>query len=56
MNQQRRDALRISTVLGLAVAAGLITPHEARAAEDVHTPGGHVPDDEPPIEPPEGAR
>lgn len=33
MNQQRRDALRISTVLGLAVAAGLITPHEARAAE-----------------------
>ena len=33
MNQQRRDALRISTVLGLAVATGLITPQEARAAE-----------------------
>lgn len=33
MNQQRRDALRISTVLGLAVAAGLITPQEARAAD-----------------------
>ncbi|MBC7414124.1 MAG: thiosulfate oxidation carrier protein SoxY [Herminiimonas sp.] len=33
MNQQRRDALRISTVLGLAVAAGLMTPFEAFAAE-----------------------
>lgn len=33
MNQQRRDALRISTVLGLAVAAGLLTPAEARAEE-----------------------
>ena len=31
MNQQRRDALRISTVLGLAVAAGLLTPAEAFA-------------------------
>lgn len=33
MNQQRRDALRISTVLGLAVAAGLLTPAEAFAEE-----------------------
>lgn len=33
MNQQRRDALRLSTVLGLAVAAGLITAREALAAE-----------------------
>ncbi len=33
MNQQRRDMLRISTVLGLAVSAGLLTPGEARAAE-----------------------
>ena len=33
MNQQRRDALRISTVLGLAVAAGLLTPAEAMAEE-----------------------
>ena len=33
MNQQRRDALRVTTVLGLAVAAGLISPGEALAAE-----------------------
>jgi sulfur-oxidizing protein SoxY len=33
MNQQRRDALRISTVLGLAVAAGLLKPSEAYAQE-----------------------
>lgn len=33
MNQQRRDVLRLSTVLGLAVAAGLISPFEALAAE-----------------------
>lgn len=33
MNQHRRDALRISTVFGLAVAAGLITPLQALAAE-----------------------
>ena len=33
MNQQRRDALRISTVLGLAVAAGLITPSQAFAQD-----------------------
>jgi sulfur-oxidizing protein SoxY len=33
MNQQRRDALRISTVLGLAVAAGLMTPAQAFAQE-----------------------
>ena len=32
MNQQRRDALRISTVLGLAVAAGLMTAQQASAA------------------------
>lgn len=34
MNQQRRDALRITTVLGLAVAAGLMTPLQAAAAAD----------------------
>ena len=34
MNQQRRDALRITTVLGLAVAAGLIKPSDAFAADD----------------------
>ena len=33
MNQQRRDALRLSTGLGLAVAAGLLSPLEALAAE-----------------------
>jgi sulfur-oxidizing protein SoxY len=33
MNQQRRDALRISTVLGLAVAAGLLKPSEVFAQE-----------------------
>ncbi len=33
MNQQRRDALRISTVLGLAVTAGLLTPFEAYAED-----------------------
>ena len=33
MNQRRRDMLRISAVIGLAVTAGLITPSEARAAE-----------------------
>ena len=33
MNQQRRDALRISTVLGLAVSAGLLTPLQAFAQE-----------------------
>ena len=33
MNQQRRDALRITTVLGLAVAAGLMSSSEARAAD-----------------------
>lgn len=32
MDQQRRDALRISTVLGLAVAAGLMTSQQASAA------------------------
>ena len=37
MNQQRRDALRITTVLGLAVAAGLISPGEALAAENWNT-------------------
>ena len=34
MNQQRRDMLRISTVLGLAVATGLMTPKDARAAAE----------------------
>jgi sulfur-oxidizing protein SoxY len=33
MNQQRRDAMRISTVLGLALAAGLIKPSEALAQQ-----------------------
>ena len=33
MNQQRRDALRVTTVLGLAVTAGLISPREAFAAD-----------------------
>ena len=33
MHQQRRDMLRISTVLGLAVAAGVLSPAEALAAE-----------------------
>lgn len=33
MNQQRRDAMRLSTGLGLAVAAGLLSPLEALAAE-----------------------
>lgn len=33
MNQQRRDAIRISTVIGLALAAGLIKPSEALAQE-----------------------
>ena len=33
MNQQRRDALRLSSVLGLAVTAGLLSPFEALAAE-----------------------
>ncbi|GAB3629026.1 Tat pathway signal protein [Pandoraea terrae] len=31
MNQQRRDMLRLSAALSLAVAAGLIKPEEARA-------------------------
>ncbi|AHB08123.1 thiosulfate oxidation carrier protein SoxY [Pandoraea pnomenusa] len=34
MNQQRRDMLRFSAVMGLAVAAGLIKPEEARAAQE----------------------
>jgi sulfur-oxidizing protein SoxY len=33
MDQGRRDALRISSVLGLAIAAGLISPREAFADE-----------------------
>lgn len=33
MNQQRRDALRISAIFGMAVAAGLLTPLEAHAEE-----------------------
>lgn len=33
MNQQRRDALRISTIMGLAIAAGLLKPSEAFAEE-----------------------
>ena len=33
MNQQRRDALRISTIMGLALAAGLLRPTDAQAEE-----------------------
>jgi sulfur-oxidizing protein SoxY len=33
MNQSRRDAMRIASVLGLAVAAGIIKPGQAFAAE-----------------------
>lgn len=33
MNQKRRDALRISTVLGLAIAAGLFKPSDVFANE-----------------------
>lgn len=33
MNQNRRDMLRISTVLGLAITAGLIAPSEVFGAE-----------------------
>jgi len=33
MNQQRRDVLRLGTVLGLAVAAGLLRPEQAWAAQ-----------------------
>jgi sulfur-oxidizing protein SoxY len=33
MNQQRRDALRISTVLGLAFSAGLLKPSDVFAGE-----------------------
>ncbi|MEO6984609.1 MAG: thiosulfate oxidation carrier protein SoxY [Paralcaligenes sp.] len=33
MNHQRRDVLRMSTVMGLAVAAGVLRPDQARAAE-----------------------
>ncbi len=33
MNQQRRDALRISSTLGLALAAGLLKPGDLFAAE-----------------------
>jgi sulfur-oxidizing protein SoxY len=34
INQQRRDAMRISTILGLAVAAGILKPSDVFAAED----------------------
>ncbi|CAN5212606.1 thiosulfate oxidation carrier protein SoxY [soil metagenome] len=33
MNQQRRDALRITSILGLAVTAGLLKPSDAYAQE-----------------------
>jgi len=33
MNQQRRDVLRLGTALGLAVAAGLLRPEQAWAAQ-----------------------
>ncbi|OWT61927.1 thiosulfate oxidation carrier protein SoxY [Candidimonas nitroreducens] len=34
MDHQRRDVLRLGTVLGLAVAAGVLRPEEARAAQE----------------------
>jgi len=34
MNQQRRDVLRLGTALGLAVAAGLLRPEQAWAAQE----------------------
>ena len=34
MNQSRRDAMRIATVLGLAVSAGILKPGEAWAATE----------------------
>jgi len=34
MDQQRRDVLRLGTVLGLAVAAGVLRPEQARAAQE----------------------
>jgi sulfur-oxidizing protein SoxY len=33
MNQQRRDALRITTILGMAIAAGLLKPGDVFAEE-----------------------
>lgn len=33
MNQQRRDALRITTVLGLAISAGILKPSDIFAAD-----------------------
>ncbi|MGE4369569.1 MAG: thiosulfate oxidation carrier protein SoxY [Burkholderiaceae bacterium] len=33
MNQQRRSVLKLSTVLGLAVAAGILRPEQAMAAQ-----------------------
>jgi sulfur-oxidizing protein SoxY len=33
MNKQRRNVLKLSTVLGLAVAAGVLRPEEALAAQ-----------------------
>ena len=34
MNHQRRDVLRLGTVLGLAVAAGVLRPEQALAAQE----------------------
>jgi sulfur-oxidizing protein SoxY len=34
MNQQRRDVLRLGTVLSLAVAAGVLRPEQALAAQE----------------------
>lgn len=34
MDQQRRDVLRLSAVLGLAVAAGVLRPEQAMAAQE----------------------
>jgi len=33
MNQKRRELLRIATVMGLAISAGIIKPNEALAAD-----------------------
>ena len=33
MNEKRRDALRIATVLGLAITAGILKPTDVLAAD-----------------------
>jgi sulfur-oxidizing protein SoxY len=48
MNHQRRDVLRLGTVLSLAVAAGILRPQQALAAQEEWNKqafGGHSVDD-----------